>query len=313
MRSKLARYMTNLEHLATVVEYGSISAAASVLAITQPALTRSVMRLEDVLGVQLLHRSVRGVTPTVCGKALLEHIVVAEAELNKALAMIQSIKDSNGREIHCGAGSLSMNHILPKAVSSIRKNHGKINLHLLEGRTHDLLLKLRNGELDLVLGIEQPDGLFSEFHSELLVQEHFHFCVRADHPLVRQGNLSLRDIMSQEKLVMPALTGSLLERALGIELERLDCSLNAHRIETQSPAVIRHLVHQDDYVALSSSIWFDAEIRNGSMQVLHGDWNLPAFSTLLFRRDGEVITPPLEVFIREVKDAAAECAGAIGP
>jgi LysR family pca operon transcriptional activator len=311
MRSKLARYMTNLEHFATVVEYGRISAAASVLAITQPALTRSVMRLEDVLGVQLLHRSVRGVTPTACGKALLEHIAAAEAELNKALAMIQSMKDSNGRRIHCGAGSVSMNHILPKAVSSIRKSHGKINIHLLEGHTHDLLLKLRGGELDVVLGIEQPDGLFSEFHSEKLVQERFYFCVRADHPLLRQDNLSLRDIMGQEKLVMPSLTGSLVECALANELERLDCSLNVHRVETQSPAVIRHLVDKDAYVALCSSIWFDAEIRSGAMRILHGDWNLPAFSTLLFRREGDVMTPPLEVFIEQVKDAARECAGAV--
>jgi LysR family pca operon transcriptional activator len=303
--------MTNLEHFATVVEYGSISAAASVLAITQPALTRSVMRLEDVLGVQLLHRSVRGVSPTACGKALLEHIAAAEAELNKALAMIQSIKDSDGRQIHCGAGSVSMNHILPRAVSNIRKNHGKINIQLLEGRTHDLLLKLRSGELDVVLGIEQPEGLFSEFHSEKLVQERFHFCVRADHPLLRQDDLSLRDIVSQEKLVMPSLTGSLVERALANELERLDCSLNAHRVETQSPSVIRHLVDQDAYVALCSSIWFDAEIRSGSMRILSGDWNLPAFSTLLFRRQGDVITSPLELFIEQVKDAARECAGAV--
>lgn len=311
MRSKLARHMTNLEHLATVVEYGSISAAASVLAITQPALTRSVMRLEDILGVQLLHRSVRGVTPTACGKALLEHIVVAEAELNKAQAMIESIKDSNGKRIHCGAGSVSMNHILPKAVSSIRKNHGKINIQLIEGRTHELLLKLRSGELDVVLGIEQPDGLFSEFYSERLVQERFHFCVRADHPLLKKSGLSLCDILSQEKLVMPSLAGSLVERALGNELERLGCTLNTHPIETQSPAVIRHLVDQDAYVALCSSIWFDAEIRIGSMRILSGDWNLPAFSTLLFRRDGEVITPPLELFIEQVKDAAKACAGAV--
>jgi hypothetical protein len=68
---------------------------------------------------------------------------------------------------------------------------------------------------------------------------------------------------------------------------------------------------QDAYVALCSSIWFDAEIRDGSMQILRGDWSLPAFSTLLFRREGDVMTPPLEVFIREVKDAATDCAGGI--
>lgn len=311
MRSKLAGYMTNLQYFATVAEYGNISAAASVLAITQPALTRSIMRLEDVLGVQLLHRSVRGVSPTACGKALLVHITAAEGELNKALALVQSIKDPNGRSISCGAGSVSMNHILPKAVSNIRKIHGKIKIKLLEGHTPDLLLKLRNGELDLVLGIEQADGLFSEFQSEDLVQEHFHFAARADHPLMRQDPLSLRDIMNQEKLAMPSFAGCLVEQALVGELERLGCELNVRRVETLSPAVIRHLVYQDDYVAFCSSIWFGEEIRSGTMKALHGDWNLPAFSTRLFRRGGDVITPPLEVFIQAVKDAASECVGVV--
>ena len=76
----------------------------------------------------------------------LQKYDAATEELNKALATIQSIKDSNGRKIHCGAGSVSMNHILPRAVSNIRRNHGKININLLEGRTHELPLKLRSVE-----------------------------------------------------------------------------------------------------------------------------------------------------------------------
>jgi LysR family transcriptional regulator, pca operon transcriptional activator len=298
--------MTNLEHFAMVVEYGNISAASTVLGITQPALTRSIMRLEEVLGTQLLHRSARGVSPTECGKAMMEHIHGAEAELNKALAVVQAIRGDKEGRINCGAGSVSMNHILPTAVSQTKRKLGKVQINLVEGRTQELLYKLKNCELDLVLGIEQLDGQFADLHSERLLDEQFHFCVRAGHPLASRPELSFSDLVSREQLVMPVLSSSPVERALNLELIRHGCELGDHRVETLSHAVMRHLVYEDDYVAFCSSIWFRDDIRSGSLKVLKGNWNIPLFGTLLFRRSGDVTTPWMSYFINEIRSAAVE-------
>jgi len=304
MRTKLARYMTNLEHFATVVQYGNISAAASVLAITQPALTRSIMRLEEILGVQLLHRSARGVRPTDCGQALLRYISSAEAELVKAQVMIEGMKGISEGRINCGAGSVSMNHIIPVALSAVLKTKGKVHINLVEGRTADLLLKLRNGELDLVLGIEQPGVLFNEFHSEHLIHEHFHFCGGTRYVKQRQAPWRFKDLVAHEKLVMPAMGGT-LGRSIDDELERLGGVLTEHRVETLSYAVARHLVMDDGYIAFCSSILFGEEIRSGVMQVLEGDWKFPPFATHVFRRRDEVVPTTLDNFIQELKRAAA--------
>lgn len=306
MRSKLSRYMTNLEHFATVVEYGNISAASSVLGITQPALTRSIMRLEEVLGTQVLLRSARGVSPTECGNAILGHIHAAESELNKALAMVQAIRGDNEGRITCGAGSVSMNHILPTAVSRAKRKLGRGQLNLVEGRTQELLGRLKNCELDLVLGIEQTDGQFADLCSERLLDEQFNFCVRAGHPLASRGELNFSDLVSREQLVMPVLSSSPVERALNLELSRHGCALGNNRVETLSHAVMRHLVYEDDYVAFCSSIWFRDDIRSGALKVLKGNWDIPQFGTLLFRRSGDVTTPWLSYFINEIRNAAVE-------
>jgi DNA-binding transcriptional LysR family regulator len=304
MRTKLARYMTNLEHFATVVKYGNISAAASVLAITQPALTRSVMRLEDVLGVQLLHRLARGVKPTDCGKALLDYIDAAEAELVKAQAMIETMKGSSEGRINCGAGSVSMNHIVPVALSAMLKKQNRVHINLVEGRTPELLLKLRNGELDLVLGIEQPGELFNEFHSEHLLEERFHFCGVRRHVRPPHDPWQFKQLVAHEKLVTPVLGGP-LGRAMQAELERLGAVMTEHRVETLSYAVARHLVLHDDYIAFCSSVVFGEEMRSGAMQVLSGDWQFPGFGTRVFRRRDEVVPATLERFIDELHRAAA--------
>lgn len=304
MRSKLARYMINLEHFSTVVQYGNISAASSVLAITQPALTRSIMKLEEVLNVQVLNRSSRGVTPTECGKALLEHIHNAETELNKAMAVVQAIRGVNDGRINCGAGAVSMNHILPGAVSRATRKLDKIRINLVEGRTKELLHRLKNCELDLVLGIEQTDNFFSDLSSERLVEEQFHFCVRAGHRLADAQQVTLASLVNEEHLVIPVLESTPLENALNVELANHGCELGECCVETLSHAVMRQLIYEDDYVAFCSSIWFKDDIRSGALKVLEGDWQTPSFGTMLFRRQTDTTPPWMDYFVNEIKSAA---------
>lgn len=298
--------MVNLEHLAVVAEYQSISAASSVLAITQPALTRSIMRLEDVLGMRMLERSPRGVTLTECGKALVEHVHAATVELNKALTAVQAIRGVNEGRINCGAGGIGMAHILPIAVSRAKRKLDKVQINLFEGRTPELLYKLKNCELDLVLGIEQPDDdLFANLICEPLVGEEFHFCVSARHQLAGQQNLDIRDLMSRERIVIPMLAATPLEKSLNLELSRHGCELGEYRVETVSQAVMRKLIYEDDYVALCSSIWFHDDIRSGVLKVLAGNWNSPKFDTMLFRRESKTKIPSsIFYFINEIKNSA---------
>jgi DNA-binding transcriptional LysR family regulator len=306
MRSKLARYMTNLEHFATVVEVGGISAASSLLGLTQPALSRSIMRLEEVLGMKVLERSPRGIVPTEGGRALVEHVSMAIAELNKVMAISEVHRGQNDGFITCGAGSLSMNHILPQAISASKRKLGKLQINLVEGRTPELLHQLKSGELDLVLGIEQDATLYPDLQGERLLTETFQFCVRASHPLAQKPKLGLRDIATADRLVMPVLKSSPVERALNAQLSRKGIELNDHRVETFSHAVMRHLVYKDDYIAFCSSVWFADDIKSDSLQVLNGDWENPTFGTLLYRRTDDAMTPWLSYFINEIRTAAGE-------
>lgn len=301
MRSKLTRYMINLEHFAAVVEYGTISAASSALNLSQPALTRSIQRLEDVLGTRLLCRMPRGVSATEAGTVLLRHIASVRAELDQAETAVQIIKGRSNGRIACGAGSVTMSRILPQVLGRIRDKLKMVQVSLTDGRTLDLLAKLRSGELDIVIGIEQPEHGNSDLRCERLIEEHFGFFVRTGHPLVRDEPRSLNSIVSQEKFVMPILASSPVERALDCELERLGAVLNPYRIETLSLPVFSHLVLQEDYFALSSSLIFEAELRGRTVRWLSGDWHFPSFATCLYRRRNDYDSPSVKAFVNEVR------------
>lgn len=81
--------LRTLRYFAVVVEAGSLLSAASVLHMSQPSLSVAMTKLENELGVALLERSSRGVTPTPAGRYLLE---ASSRLLGDAEEMVNSLK-----------------------------------------------------------------------------------------------------------------------------------------------------------------------------------------------------------------------------
>src|SRR5918994_5878492 len=76
--------LNQIRDFVSIVEAGSIRAAARALGVTHPAMTKSVRQLEDDLHVQLIRRSTRGVVPTAPGRAFLARARAIQAEVRKA-------------------------------------------------------------------------------------------------------------------------------------------------------------------------------------------------------------------------------------
>lgn len=98
MRSRL------LSSFLVVAEKGSITEAAKVLNISQPALTKSMRRLEDELGVKLFDRVPVGVRLTRYGAILLDHARIIENEYRHAIARISEVRDGAGPRFGSGPG-----------------------------------------------------------------------------------------------------------------------------------------------------------------------------------------------------------------
>ena len=81
-----------LLYLATVIEQGSLAKAAKHLAISQPALSKSMDRLESELGIKLLSRTPTGITPTTFGELLYAHARLIREEMDLAEKRVQGEK-----------------------------------------------------------------------------------------------------------------------------------------------------------------------------------------------------------------------------
>src|SRR4029077_5970567 len=122
-----------LHAVLSVAEYGSFIAAAALLKTSQPALTRTIKRVEDFLGVRLFDRSTRRVEITVAGR---EFISVAERMLNDLRISVRSMREigeqQRGQVIVSSIMSVA-NSVLPQIVASYRAASPGVELHFREG------------------------------------------------------------------------------------------------------------------------------------------------------------------------------------
>jgi len=129
-----------MEMFVRIVEGGSFSAAARDLNMGQPAVSKAIASLEDRLGVRLLVRSTRRLSPTEAGVAFYERALRAIAEANEAVAAAQGAGAGlEGRLRICAPVTFARLHLVPK-VGAFLDAHSKLQLELvLDDRSIDLL------------------------------------------------------------------------------------------------------------------------------------------------------------------------------
>lgn len=199
--------LRDLQVFQVAAETGSMARAAAQLSITQPAVSYAISELEHAVGAQLLDRSSQGVTPTVCGRALLSRSAIVFNELRHGISEIASLIDPEVGELRIGTtppmsavASAVFNHLVPR--------HPRMRFELSVGATDALLRQLRQRDVEIVISrlasMAGNDDLSVEtlFHDELVV-----ICSRQS-KWARRSNVSLADLV-QEPWVFPPPTGFL--------------------------------------------------------------------------------------------------------
>lgn len=182
---------------------GSFMAASSALGLTQPAVSRSVRELERTLGVELFDRSQRGAHLTGAGSAMFQ---AAEAALDLLSGGIQSsINPGSSRELlRIGALPNISGQSLPGIVADLRRAHPNVGVRVVTGVNADLLSRLRQGGLDVVIGRLAGSEAMHGIAFEHLYDEEIIFAVAPGHPLLAEGRtIGIGDILDHD-LILPA-------------------------------------------------------------------------------------------------------------
>ena len=233
--------LRQLRYFVAIVDHGSLSRAALVLHVAQPALTQQLRQLEEELGAQLLHRSAQGVTATDAGRLFYQH----------ALAILKQVADARAAvaqstERPSGGVTLGLPHSISGALAlplltAARARYPEITLQLTEEISGNLIEQLKSGRLNLAVLFD--DGQPGQFAATPLVEEDLMFICRSGSALAPAGpSISLREALAS-KLILPTQQQGVrpqieqVARASGLSLEDI--------IEINSIAILRSALLAD--------------------------------------------------------------------
>jgi DNA-binding transcriptional LysR family regulator len=218
-----------LEAVLALVEYGSFVAAAARLRISQPALTRSVKRLETELGVRLFDRTTRRVQVTAAGR---EFAAVAERMLNDLGITVQSVREvaQERRGLIVLSSVMSVaGAALPRVIAAYRTDRPGVEIHVRESVHGSVLEDVRSGVADF--GIGYVDELPDFAVGSPLGRETFSVVMSARHRLAGRRKLSLADLAEQPIVALP--TDSRTRRTLDAAAAMAGVSLRQMVVVTQ--------------------------------------------------------------------------------
>lgn len=133
-----------------VAKNGSISAAADVLFISQPAITFQIKKLEEQLGISLFTRTKHGVILTDEGKVLFDYVNNAIENIINGENALSNLKNLDSGIIRIGASTTVCRHVVMPYLEKFHELHPKIDIQIVNNLTTNLLKELRNGNLDIL-------------------------------------------------------------------------------------------------------------------------------------------------------------------
>lgn len=278
----------NAEHFhsfCVVAREGNVTAAARLLGLTQPAVSRRLRLLQGQRGTPLYVRRGQGIRLTPAGKELLPY----------ACSVIQAL--TRDREVLAGEVApqwrrlrVALSHHLTtrytgpllRATRAYNEEGYLLRLHLLEGYTPELVEGLRGGTLDSAFVLGDPSDT-EGVRAEAAGTEAVAPVVRDDDLLAAEETLST-GVLAGETLVVPS-SASFVYRMFMRALEATGTQ-PGRTLEVSGPAAVRSAVYAGLAVGVTVSSYVEAEVSDGALRVIELDGpDLVAPVTKLLRDD----------------------------
>lgn len=184
-----------LEYFRRVANLQHITRAAQQLSVSQPALSRSIAKLEEELGFPLFDRQGKSIVLNHYGKLFLQHVERAMQEIAAGQQIIQDL-------LHPDHGTISLSflhslgsNMVPGLISKFRTSNPNIQFKLYQNATNFLLAQLDAGEIDLCLCA--PVTTNDKIEWQPLFAEELFVIVPTDHPLATRSSIDLTELAGE--------------------------------------------------------------------------------------------------------------------
>lgn len=284
----------------------NIHRAADVLCMTQPAASKQLKDLEDMLEVRLFDRHARGMVPTLYGETMIRHARMALSSLAAAHDDIVALKHGVSGRVEVGAIMTPAITLLPQAIAQTKEESPQLRIGIVTDSSKALLDGLRRGVLDFVIGrlLDAEDG--SDLRYESITNAPVPVCAvaRSDHPLFKAGALDLHDLTRYPWVLPPP--GNLLRHRWEQMFQRAGLDLPVSLAETNIQVLVQVLLMQTDALHVMPLEVAQSFVGSAGLAIvpMRLPCHMDAFG--LITRSGHLLSPGARRLLHHVRAMAAE-------
>ena len=245
-----------LRYFVKIVEAGSFSRAAATIHVAQPALSQQIAELEDRLGLKLLQRSARGVTPTAAGEVLLREASSILHQLDALPGIVRSGSGEPEGAVSLGLASSLAQILIGRLVGRAKTLLPKVKLRLSDNDSGSLEAAVESNALDMAVVYE--DELVSSFARQPIFRQRL-YLIGGQPYFEKVSSVSL-DAIAKLPLVLPSLPNgrrALIERVFAERGLTPNVVAEADTVSSELTTVRTGIAHTILPVARSSNFLRD--------------------------------------------------------
>lgn len=293
-----------LRHFLAVLEHRGFRRAAEAIHLSQPALTKSIQRLEASFGVELIDRTNRPLRPTPFGEIVAEGARRILSNLAQTRREVDLARGFETGILVVGCDPYAATGVLAPALARLVDRHPRLRYEVEVGNWSALREKLMDRRIDLHIGAS-PEVHGAEIEvTEFVMEPVIYFC-RSGHPLAGRDHVAIEDLLAFPRIGIEAppewhrmyagITGSLAPRA---------DSVHPRFATADSWDVLKAIVRESDTISGGPRSVIEAELKAGLLIEL--DPGIPPFlprGTIARLRD-RILPPAAEALAAEIKQPA---------
>ncbi len=270
-RERFDHFLTSaqLRALVAISRSNNFTLAARNIDISQPSLHRAARDLEKLSNMELFKAGKHGVELSPGAKILARYAMLASSELRHARNEIQDALGLETTTILIGTLPLARSHILPTSIDRLICEDDKVQVQIIDGPYGEQLGRLRQGEIDFLIGALRDQTPADDVVQETLFVDRLAITVGSDHPLAQISGISISDLLEFPWIAPPKITptGHYLFQKLGIG----DMSTSPVRVVSSSLELVRSLLLTGNYITIISSHQISRDIEEGTLVQLPVD------------------------------------------
>ncbi len=300
--------LRQLRSLTAIQRHGKISAAASGLGLTPPAVTLQLQQLEHETGLTLFDRTPHGMRPTAAGLAVLDAAHTIEECIRVLTDEIDAIKGVRRGSLRLGVVSTAK-YFAPGMIAEFVREFPGIEMKLTVGNRAETVDSIKNHAIDMALMGRPPAGV--PVRAVVFGDHPLVIIAAPDHPLVGQLDITKERLVEESFLMRENGSGTRI--SMEIFMRELPGWLEKPGIEMDSNETIKQSVMAGLGIAFISGHTVATELETGRLSLLNVVGMPIRRQWFVVNRSDRTMTPAMNAFHEFLSKQGVRFLPAFGP